>query len=73
LQLDAAIELTLDVCRRHDIDPVYPSTSYFPRCFQVATIICHSNSRKDKLDLPAGLGLSKDRSGGNLFAIVTRR
>lgn len=54
LQIDAAIELTLDVCRRNDIDPVfyYPSTTYdFPRCFQVATIVCHSNCRKDKLDL----------------------
>lgn len=53
-QIDAAIELTLDVCRRHGIDPVfyYPSTAYdFPRCFQVATIICHSNCRKDTNDL----------------------
>ncbi len=53
-QIDAAIELTLDVCRRHEIEPVfyYPSTAYdFPRCFQVATIVCHSNCRKDQLDL----------------------
>ena len=53
-QLDVGIELTLDVCRRHEIDPVfyYPSTTYdFPRCFQVATIVCHSNCRKDKTDL----------------------
>ena len=53
-QVDAAIELTLDVCKRHDIDPVfyYPSTVYdFPRCFQVATIVCHSNCRADKTDL----------------------
>jgi hypothetical protein len=53
-QVDAGIELTLDICRRHDIDPVfyYPSTTYdFPRCFQVATIVCHSNCRADKLDL----------------------
>jgi hypothetical protein len=53
-QVDAGIELTLDICRRHDIDPVfyYPSTTYdFPRCFQVATIICHSNCRTDKTDL----------------------
>lgn len=53
-QVDAGIELTLDVCRRHQIDPVfyYPSTTYdFPRCFQVATIVCHSNCRKDKSDL----------------------
>ncbi len=53
-QVDAALELTLDICRRNDIDPVfyYPSTTYdFPRCFQVATIVCHSNCRKDKLDL----------------------
>jgi len=53
-QVDAGIELTLDVCRRHEIDPVfyYPSTTYdFPRCFQVATIVCHSNCRKDKTDL----------------------
>jgi hypothetical protein len=53
-QIDAGIELTLDICRRHDIEPVfyYPSTTYdFPRCFQVATIICHSNCRRDKTDL----------------------
>ena len=53
-QIDAGIELTLDICRRHQIDPVfyYPSTTYdFPRCFQVATIVCHSNCRKDKTDL----------------------
>ena len=53
-QVDAGIELTLDICRRYDIDPVfyYPSTVYdFPRCFQVATIICHSNCRPDRMDL----------------------
>ena len=53
-QVDAGIELTLDVCRRHEIEPVfyYPSTTFdFPRCFQVATIVCHSNCRKDKMDL----------------------
>jgi len=53
-QVDAAIELTLDVCKRHDIAPVfyYPSTTFdFPRCFTVATIVCHSNCRKDTLDL----------------------
>ena len=53
-QVDAGIELTLDVCNRHKIEPVfyYPSTTFdFPRCFQVATIICHSNCRADKTDL----------------------
>lgn len=53
-QVDAGIELTLDICRRHDIEPVfyYPSTTFdFPRCFEVATIVCHSNCRADKLDL----------------------
>jgi hypothetical protein len=53
-QVDAGIELTLDICRRNNIEPVfyYPSTTYdYPRCFQVATIICHSNCRKDKTDL----------------------
>jgi len=53
-QVDAGIALTLDVCQRHGIDPVfyYPSTTFdFPRCFQVATIICHSNCRADKADL----------------------
>jgi hypothetical protein len=46
-QTDAAIELTLDLCRRHEIDPVfyYPSTTYdFPRCFQVATIVSASRT-----------------------------
>jgi len=54
VQVDAAIDLTLDVCAKNNIDPIfyYPSTTYdFPRCFQVATIICHSNCRKGKLDL----------------------
>ena len=35
-------------------DPVFfcPSTSFdFPRCFQVVTIVCHSNCRADKTDL----------------------
>ena len=53
-QVDAGIALTLDICRRHDIDPVFyfPSTTCdFPRCFQVATIVCHSNCRADKTDL----------------------
>ena len=53
-QVDAGIALTLDVCQRHNIEPVfyYPSTTFdFPRCFQVATIVCHSNCRADKLDL----------------------
>jgi len=53
-QVDAGIELTLDICQRHKIEPVfyYPSTTFdFPRCFQVATIICHSNCRADKTDL----------------------
>jgi len=53
IQVDAGIELTLDICRRHDIEPVfyYPSTTFdYPRCFQVATIICHSNCRADKTD-----------------------
>jgi len=52
-QVDAGIELTLDICRRHDIDPVFyhPSTKFdFPRCFQVATIVCHSNCRADQPD-----------------------
>jgi hypothetical protein len=53
-QVDAGLALTLDICRRHHIDPVfyYPSTTFdFPRCFQVATILCHSNCRADKTDL----------------------
>jgi hypothetical protein len=53
-QVAAGIELTLDICRRHDIQPTfyYPSTTFdFPRCFQVATIVCHSNCRADQADL----------------------
>lgn len=53
-QVDAAVELTLDVCRRHGIEPLffYPSTHYaFPRCFQVATIVCHSNCSEQDTDL----------------------
>ena len=54
IQVDAGIELTLDICRRHGIDPIfyYPSTTFdYPRCFEVATILCHSNCRADKTDL----------------------
>lgn len=53
-QVDACIELTLDICNRFSIDPVfyYPSTDFdFPNCFTEATIICHTNCRKDKTDL----------------------
>ena len=53
-QVDAGIALTLDVCLRHNIEPsfYYPSTTFdFPRCFRVATIVCHSNCRADKTDL----------------------
>lgn len=53
-QVDACIELTLDICERFSINPVfyYPSTDFnFPNCFTQATISCHSNCRKDKTDL----------------------
>ena len=53
-QVDACIELTLDICNRFDINPLfyYPSTKFdFPNCFNQATIICHSNCREDKTDL----------------------
>jgi hypothetical protein len=54
VQVDAAIALTLDIANRFGIEPrfYHPSTAFdFPRCFERATIICHSNCRKDKLDL----------------------
>jgi hypothetical protein len=53
-QIDAAIELTLDICKRNNISPKFykPSTTFdYPACFTKATIICHSNCRKDKTDL----------------------
>lgn len=53
-QVDAGIELTLELCARYNIPKIfyYPSTQYdYPRCFEVARIICHSNCRKDKTDL----------------------
>ena len=53
-QVDAAIQLTLDLCARHGIPKTfyYPSTTYdFPRCFEVAGVLCHSNCREDKTDL----------------------
>ncbi len=53
-QIDAGIELTLDICKRFKIKPsfYYPSTTFdYPKCFERATIICHSNCRKDKTDL----------------------
>lgn len=53
-QIDAAIQLTLDLCNRHGIPKTfyYPSTTYdFPHCFEVASVLCHSNCRKDKTDL----------------------
>jgi len=54
VQVDATIELTLDICNRFSIDPVfyYPSTDFdYPNCFEKATIICHTNCREDKTDL----------------------
>ncbi len=53
-QVDAAIALTLDICSRHNIKPKFywPSTTFdYPRCFQRATILCHSNCRRDKKDI----------------------
>jgi len=53
-QVDACIELTLDICQRFSIDPVfyYPSADFdFPNCFTKATINCHTNCRKDETDL----------------------
>lgn len=53
-QVDACIELTLDICERFSIDPMfyYPSTKFdFPNCFTKATISCHTNCRSDKTDL----------------------
>lgn len=53
-QIDAGIELTLDICNRHKITPKFykPSTTYdYPGCFEKATIICHSNCRTDKTDI----------------------
>ena len=53
-QIDKTIELTLEICERNNIDPVfyYPSTiKRHPRCFNNATILCHSNCRTDKKDL----------------------
>jgi hypothetical protein len=52
-QVDACIELTLDICERFSIEPkfYYPSTDFDSDCFKKATIICHSNCREDKTDL----------------------
>lgn len=54
VQVDAAIALTLDVCERFGIEPSFlkPSQTYMhPACWTKATIICHSNCRRDKKDL----------------------
>ena len=53
-QVDGAIELTLDICARHQIPKrfFYPSTQFDEiHCFEVASIVCHSNCREDKTDL----------------------
>jgi len=52
-QVDATIELTLDICNRFSIDPLfyYPSTKFDASCFEKATIVCHTNCRNDKTDL----------------------
>ncbi|HXM26983.1 MAG TPA: peptidoglycan-binding domain-containing protein [Chthoniobacterales bacterium] len=53
-QIDSMIRLTLDICERYKIEPLfyYPSTKFdYPRCFKVAAILCHSNCRKDKTDM----------------------
>jgi len=52
-QVDSAIALTLDICARNGIQPSFfkPSTTFdYPGCFERATILCHSNCRKDKRD-----------------------
>jgi hypothetical protein len=67
-QVDAAIELTLTTCRHHEIDPsfYYPSMAFeFPRCFQVATIVCHSNCRRYDGSGAAELGVRAGRGGGD--------
>ena len=73
-QIDAAIELTLDICQRHDIPKrfFYPSTDFAgTRCFEVASIICHSNCRADKTDLYLEDWVwEKLRSAG--FALIDR-
>ena len=54
IQIDAGIELTLDICSRFGIKPRFfcPSTVYsHPKCFKESSIICHSNCRKDKEDI----------------------
>jgi len=43
-RIDASIEFTLDICRRHEIDPVYfyPSTTFnLPALLHVAAFVCH--------------------------------
>jgi hypothetical protein len=68
IQLDAGIELTLDICRRHDIEPVfyyplhridYPAASRWQRSS------AHSNCRAEKADLCfAGMGVRKIWTAG---------
>ena len=53
-QVDATIALTLEICERNNIEPKFfkPSTTFdHPGCFERATILCHSNCRKDKRDM----------------------
>jgi hypothetical protein len=52
-QADALIELTLDCCSRHKIEPVfYRGGEFNPKSWEVATIIRHCNCHPKVKDLP---------------------
>jgi hypothetical protein len=50
-QIDAAIELTLDVCNRHNIEPVFnPTDEWNPKVWETATIFTHAATKKEVYD-----------------------
>lgn len=52
-QIDAAIDLTLDVCDRHKIDPVfYCGVEHNPKIWEKATIFTHSTVNNQVYDFP---------------------
>lgn len=52
LQVNAAIELTLDTCERHNIDPIfYAVNEWDPKAWEKATIFTHAVTKKEVRDL----------------------
>lgn len=50
-QVDALIELTLDICDRHKIKPVlYSKDDWNPKVWDTATVFTHANTKREVYD-----------------------